>query len=205
MIPYETLNDQQLFEMHIKKDDKAYTEIFARYWNLLLLYTHGYLKNKEEAADIVQDVFYSFYKLRETLSASISLKAYLYRAAKNKLINISDREPIISRYLIYINQSLMLQSQSNTTDQETLLNELIGLIDKEVSEFPERMREIYELSRNQLLKNQEIAEKLDISVATVDKQMQKALKRLRLVIKRNFLLSTIMVIYLLYKIMNFFS
>ncbi len=135
------------------------------------------LGKPEVAEEVVQDVFYNIWKNRETLRITRSVQSYLYRSAYNNSM----------MYLRKMRREFFLED-GNSTDQAVdspdpaqalQLNEVSELIASTLERLPERTRQIFYLNRQEGLKYREIADKLSISVKTVEANMGKALKALR--------------------------
>jgi RNA polymerase sigma-70 factor, ECF subfamily len=158
---------------------KEFEKLFKSLYPLLCRYAERILNNKENAEQVVQDVFYLLWKNRETIDIRSSLKSYLYKAVFNKAMHLVEHEMVEKKYQSYL---AFHESQSISTDQSVIDGEVYQLYRQTLKELPDRCREVFLLSRNQGLKYIEIAEKLAISVKTVEANMGKALSMFR----RNF-------------------
>lgn len=174
---YQQFTDQELTDLLKSGDQQAYTEIYDRYIFVLLNHTYNKSGNREEAKDIVHEVFARLWANREQLQITGSLAGFLYTSARNIVLNQVIHKKVASKYFDSI---LQFQELPQTvTDHRIRENQLIAIIEKEIAELPPKMREVFELSRKQHLSHVEIAEKLDISVQTVSKHITNALKILR--------------------------
>ncbi|MNY42681.1 RNA polymerase sigma factor [compost metagenome] len=108
---------------------------------------------------------------------SSKLSVYLYGAVRHKFFNSLDHEKVKANYRASL--STFIDSGEYTTDNLLREKELIHLIEKEVSLLPPKMREVFELSRKEHLSHKEIAGRLNISDKTVKKQMNNAIKILK--------------------------
>jgi RNA polymerase sigma-70 factor (ECF subfamily) len=134
------------------------------------------LRSREAAEDVVQEVMLNLWRHRETLSVEDSLRAYLYRAVRNRALN-SARNDRVRREAI---PHLVPESPESPSSESALLEgELETAARAAIAELPPRCREIFELSRVKGLRYTEIAETLGISIKTVETQMGRALKSLR--------------------------
>ncbi len=175
---YNDLSDFDLVSL-IKTDDHvAYRELFFRYTGVL--YTHAYVKlqDREEARDAVQEVFSTLWSKRDSLEFQSNVSGYLYSSVRNRVLNILSRNKIKSNYITSLSD--YRKSYSDETDHLTRTNQLQAIIDKEMKNMPEKMREVFSLSRNHQLSHREIAEKLGISENTVKNHVHGALKILRI-------------------------
>jgi RNA polymerase sigma-70 factor (ECF subfamily) len=177
MVAYNNLNDFDLVALIREDDHQAYREIYYRYTGIL--YTHAYskLQNREEAKDVVQDVFSYLWSKRTTIEFQINISGYLYTSLRNKIFNIIAHKKIEAGYVDSL--QVFLDHGKADTDYLTRTNQLKEIIESEVANMPVKMREIFELSRKQLLSHREIALKLGITEKTVKNQVNNALKILR--------------------------
>lgn len=178
MAEYSALSEDSLISLIKENDEDAFREIYERYSGLLYVFAFKKLKNEDEAKDIVQEIFITLWDKRTDLNFHTSLSSYLFRAIRNRALNIfvhqKYRDDYASSFQHYLDQ--------RGTEADTLLmeKELAAIIEREIDALPEKMREIFLLSRNEQLSHREIAEKLGISELTVKTQVKKALRKLRL-------------------------
>jgi len=175
---YHNLNDFDLVALIKKDDHDAYREIYYRYTGIL--YTHAYskLQDREEAKDVVHDVFSYLWSKRGTIEFQINISGYLYQSLRNKILNIIAHKKIESEYAGSL--QTFLDHGKADTDQLTRVNQLKAIIESEMANMPAKMREIFELSRKKHLSHREIAQELGISEKTVKNQVNNALKILRI-------------------------
>ena len=174
---YNDLSDLDLISL-IKRDDHvAYRELFFRYTGVL--YTHAYLKlqDREEARDAVQEVFSMLWSKRESIDFQSNVSGYLYTALRNRVLNIFSKNKIRAGYIASLSD--YRKNYCSETDYLTRTNQLKAIVEKEIKNMPEKMREVFSLSRNHHLSHREIAEKLGISENTVKNHVHGALKILR--------------------------
>ena len=175
---YEQLTDQELTDLLRSGDQQAYIEIYNRYIFVLLNHTYNKTHDREEAKDIVHEVFAKLWASREQLEITSSLAGFLYTASRNIVLNQITRKKVEGKYFDSILK--FLEHPQTVTDHKVRENQLIALIEKEIAALPPKMREVFELSRKHHLSHREIAEKLDISEQTVSKHITNALKILRI-------------------------
>jgi RNA polymerase sigma-70 factor (ECF subfamily) len=136
----------------------------------------------EDSEDIVQDVFYKIWKNRAHLDESQSFVSYLFSAVKNSSLNLLDRKKHESKYTEIMALLYLRQRQENGI--ETLVaRDLEHDFSKALEHLPHECRKIFELSRFEGLKYQQIAERLNISIKTVETQMSRALFKIRFELK----------------------
>lgn len=125
----------------------------------------------------MQDVFISLFQLRESLDPEISVRAYLYVALKNRILNHYRHQSVQKRYEQYIAQQQLHVSDSISSNYHG--KELELQINAEIKKLPLQCRTVFLLSREEELPYKEIATHLNISVNTVEQHMRKALRILR--------------------------
>lgn len=162
----------------IKKGNiQEYELLFREYYQPLLSYAKSILKSKAEAEEIVQDIFFGLWKNKKKLNIHTSFSSYLYRAVHNNCLQLLKKE---KRKLNYQQDQRHFNPHESMSPGEILqYNELYETINNAVDELPENCKTIFKLNRFQGLKYSEIAEKLAISIKTVEANMTKALKHLR--------------------------
>lgn len=166
-------------------DELTFSYIYEQYWASLFKYVIRILPDQSDAADVIQETFITFWELREKQQHIKSIKAYLFIMARNLAFK---------RFRMHLRQHefqenfIAFHSQWDQATQQSIeTKDLSSLIDGEIDKLPERMREVFILSRKEHLSYQEIAEKLGISDATVKKQISNALKYLRLRIDEEYI------------------
>jgi RNA polymerase sigma-70 factor, ECF subfamily len=158
-------------------DKKVFDDIFNAYYAPLCRYCHRIVYDSVVAEEIVQDLFCKLWIKRDELEIETSLKAYLYRAVLNHSLNHLNHLKTEEKYRQYIG----FQIQGNLANPGELLEEqdIKRILSLAILQMPEKRRLIFEMSRQEEMKYSEIAEKLNISVKTVESQISKALEHLR--------------------------
>ncbi|HEY0177757.1 MAG TPA: RNA polymerase sigma-70 factor [Pedobacter sp.] len=177
MAEYGTYTDEQLTLLLKTGNKAAFTEIYNRYWPLLFLHVRRMLSDDELAQDVVQELFTRIWNKAEGLEFTTSLSAYLYSSVRNRVFNVIKHEKIKESSLLDI--AKFMEEGTLLADERLRYQELVNVIEAEITKMPEKMREIFELSRKDNLSHKEIAARLGISEHTVRKQVQRALKNLR--------------------------
>lgn len=177
MIDYSKYSDQELLVLLGKNDAAALAEIHNRYYPILYAHAYKRLPEREEVRDILQELFIYLWNTRNTITFTGHLSGYLYTSVRNRILNVYKHKKVRSGYITSF-QEFLVQSEP-IADEMLREKELVALIEREVSALPTQMRIIFELSRNQHLSHQEIADKLNISPLTVRKQVNNSLRILR--------------------------
>ncbi len=161
-----------------RKDDiSAFEILFKKYYAGLVNYAYSFTKDIDAAEEIVQEFFYNYWKNRKDINIKFSVKSYLYRAIRNNSLKYIEALGVRKRYADRVlNASKDLRGYEST---EIELAELNDMIEDALNELPERCGQIFRLSRFEGLKYEEIADQLSVSVKTVEANMSKALKFLR--------------------------
>jgi RNA polymerase sigma-70 factor, ECF subfamily len=168
------ITDPIIFQQIKKGDEAAFSRLFDGYYAALCFFAAKYLGDMDLSRSLVQQVFVDLWVKREKTDIAISVKSYLYRSVKNRCIDHLRKERNTSE----ISKSVENFSQMPFRDlvEEAELNDRINT---SINKLPEKCREIFLLCRFEGLKYAEIAQKLNISVKTVEMQMGIALKKLR--------------------------
>ncbi|MFV0267253.1 MAG: RNA polymerase sigma-70 factor [Draconibacterium sp.] len=170
------LNEEKKLVDEIRQgNEAAFEKIFRRYYRPLCLFATKILGDDETAEEVVQDFFVKLWERREGFIVETSVKNYLFRSVKNLSINVIKHEQIKLKHA----QQVMADAEANDFKDHFTEVDLERAIEKSIEELPEKRREIFRLSREEGLKYREIAERLNISIKTVEVQMGLAIKTLR--------------------------
>ncbi|WP_163322731.1 RNA polymerase sigma-70 factor [Draconibacterium mangrovi] len=170
-----SFEENNLFENIQQGDEKAFEKLFKLYYGYLCNFATKLINDDVAAEEIVQDLFVKFWERRADLKVETSLKNYLFRSVKNLCLNHIKHSNI---KLLYA-QKMIAESEINSFNNDYIEVDLAADIAKSIEELPEKRREIFRLSREEGLKYREIAEKLNISIKTVEAQISLAIKSLR--------------------------
>ena len=155
-------------------DEQAFESLFRLYYQALCLYAKKIVIELETAEELVQDIFLKLWEKREHLEVHSGIKAYLYKSVYNKCLDHLKHLQVQEKYL----KEARSNYQPTVYSDEVERSELETKIFQSVETLPVKTREIFEMNRFQGLKYREIADKLQISVKTVESHMGKALKTL---------------------------
>jgi len=173
-VTYSKLSDKELTTLLKQGDKTAFTHIYNRYWSKLYLSAYNILREQQGSEDIVQEILVQLWLKREHQQID-SLKAYLHTAIRFQVFK-AIRAGKVRMGLFEQIESINI---NNEADYRLMENDINSIYEKGLAELPEKCREIFTLSRKEQLSNKEIAERLNISVKTVENQMTIALKRLK--------------------------
>lgn len=166
-------DDILLLKLIQAKDEQAFKYLFDTYFVSLCRYVHLYVDSTQEGEELVLDLFMYFWEHSSQINLNLSLKAYLFQAARNRCLNfLRDRKSTLSLDIV-----------NDVANEETTslleMEELSRLIQEAICALPDKCREVFQLSREGNKTNQEIANEMNVSVKTVEAQITKALKRIK--------------------------
>jgi len=166
-------------------DDSNFEEIYLNYFPRLLRFAQEYVPAKEDAENILQDVFMTLWERRGDLKIHISLASYLFILIKNRCIDHLRRLKQAEIGKKKMQESFDYEHQMKLYSLEALDETFVSDVDFErvitraIDSLPPRCREIFILNKLNGKKYKDIAEELQISVSTVENQMSIALRKLR--------------------------
>lgn len=173
--------------MALKRDDQeSFTRIFRAYYKDLVLFGGTFIPEKSVCEDIVQNIFLKLWNDRQTLEIEISLKSYLLKAVRNNCLDELRHRKIVDEHVTHELKSALMDADE--TENYVLYSDLCRQLKNALAQLPPAEREVFEMSRLENIKYQEIANRLKISVRTVENRISNALKRLRILLKDYFLL-----------------
>jgi RNA polymerase sigma-70 factor, ECF subfamily len=171
------LKDILLIQGLVKKDKVVFDYIFTYYYSSLGAFAMQYLLDKNGAEDLVQDFFISLWIEAPQLQINSSLKSYLFSSIKNRCLDVQKHHKVTEKYKTFLLFSA--KNEDDSADHYFAESELRLAIERSLTKMAPRCREIFELSRNNGLSNQEISDQLGISKRTVELQITNSLKILR--------------------------
>lgn len=173
-----SFTDEQLLQQMADGQRQAFTLLYSRYWEDLYVTAAKALRSKEEAADVVQDVFLSLWTRRNDLNIHGSLAAYLHTSVRYICIHYIQKNITRRDYLVQFAEVLIGSTNPNA-EINLRLKEIEQTVNKTIAMMPAKMQEVYKLSRHEHLSQKEIAENMCISVETVKKHIHHALHLIR--------------------------
>ena len=161
----------------IEGDEDAFCELYATYKNRLIYFAMRFLKSREYAEDVFQDAFTVVWQSRRFINPDASFSSYLYTIMRNRILNQLRNAANEEK----LKESILSQALDYTEDtkREVMLNDLKSLISHALQQLTPRQREIFEMSREAQPSHKEIADKLGISVNTVQEHISTSLKLIR--------------------------
>jgi len=167
-------------------DIRAYETLFRRYYDPLCMYGNKITNNMDAAEEIVQELFYTLWKDRESLRIVWSVKPYLYGAVRNQSLQYLEHLKVREHYYRKIMASNPPESDPHDSPQEILeYKELEQRLELALESLPKRRRDIFRMNRFEGKKYEQIALEMSLSVKTIEAEMSKALQVLRKSLKFN--------------------
>lgn len=176
---------EENFNERIQRGDvKAFETLFSSHYVKLTLFANRFLNDLAASEEIVSDVFAGLWEKRNTFIINTSIQSYLYKMTQNKCLNFIKHKKVENEYIGYLVRNNLLDDFHRSWNPY-LTKELEDQAKKAIEKLPEKCREVFKLSRFEHLKNREIAQRLNISPKTVERQITIALEKLRAYLKHS--------------------
>lgn len=173
--------DEYLFSLLQRDDADAFTRIYNKYHKILFALAFDYLRDRDLAEDIIQQVFLRLWEQRTRLLVRVNLGNYLYTVTKNLVLKtIQERnKEVLQAYEVDFVMNISHGNMTEKIRSEKEIEELYEAIDK----LPEQKKAVCRLKLEEELSNQQISDKLGISVKTVKSHYNQAIRFLRFHLK----------------------
>ena len=168
----------QEFILSLKEGrEEAFRLLYRQYHSKLFRYCFRFVKSKDLADDLAQTIFVKIWTKRDTLMTGHSFDAFLFRIAKNTIFDYFRGQAAESSFV----ETLYERTQwlHNHPEEQILYNDLQNVVREVVDQLPEQRRRIFQMSREQGMSYDEIAQSLSISPNTVKEQVARALRFIR--------------------------
>lgn len=175
------LNDsiiRQLLSLLKEGDEAAFESLYNHLAKRLFHFVYSKVRNKEVAEEILQEIFVSLWNNRKTLEINTSLDAYLYGAAKNKVMSFIRSEQVRRKYAVEFTQFAQ-EHYDNSVQEQMDVNDLNVILQSKIAELPDKCQVAFRMSRMEHTPIPQIAEKMNISRRTVENYITQALRHLR--------------------------
>ncbi|MFY0253821.1 RNA polymerase sigma-70 factor [Chitinophaga sp. 30R24] len=173
----QELTDEALLLLLQSGDEQALTLLYRRHWQSLFLSAYQVLKDKEACKDLVQELFTELWQKSRRIQINSSMKAYLSASIRYKVFRYIRRREVREELFDH----LLERTDTTSPESELAVKDLQGLLNNLIDALPEKCRIIFRMSRDQHLTHKEIAQRLNVSIKTVENQINIALRRLRTV------------------------
>jgi RNA polymerase sigma-70 factor (ECF subfamily) len=171
------IRDNEIIERIRQGDIKQFEALFRSSYASLVKYSKTLIKDHDTAEEIVQDLFFRLWQNKEKIKIESSLNGYLFRSVHNRCLQYIEHQKVVERHAkeMTYEQVTGAESPADVLQYKELQAKIARIIEK----LPERCGQIFCMNRYEGLKYSEIAEKLSVSVKTVEANMGKALKEFR--------------------------
>ncbi len=170
-------NDSILIRQLRKGNHLAFNQLYTKYFSKLYGFSRQITGNKEDAEEIVQEVFVKIWEIRNTLDPGKNFANLLFTISKHKIYNKARQRVYNQAYQNYIQTHVDISNE--ITGLEIAQKETQTLINQAIAHLPERRREVFILSKVEGFSNKEIADKLNTSLSNIENHINKALKTVR--------------------------
>lgn len=178
---YDKYSDAELSAFLSQRDHAAFTEIYKRYWQPMFIYALKRLRNEDEAADVIQDLFTQVWNRADQVQIETALKSYLFTSVRNQTLNILARDKRVEAYVEKL--AIAFEEGLNSTDQEVSFREFSMLLEREVQNLPPRMKAVYIKNKEQGKSHKTISEELGITEDSSKTTLNRALTELKTKLK----------------------
>ena len=165
-------------------NERAYLQLFERYYTLLAMFAYRYLGDKQAAEDAVHDVVLNLWQKKENFVSITTLKTYLYNAVRNRCLNMLDYHQVRRTYI-------QKMSEQRSEEFDYLETEVYGRLREAIGMLSEPQRKIFDLTL-QGFDTAEIAEKMNLSVDAVKAHRKRGKKQLKEIFKNSMLWGVIL-------------
>ncbi|MFN4144803.1 MAG: RNA polymerase sigma-70 factor [Runella sp.] len=168
-----------LFEKVQRQNDyQAFEKLFKSYYRPVCNYAFKILHSPETAEEVASDIFLKIWRNRERIEIQSSFDSYLFRAVRNQCFDYLKSQPKMPDLDISEINHEQIES-TPSPEQEMAYWQLYEKVEAAIEKLPTQCKLIFRMSRDEGLKYREIADKLGLSIKTVETQMGRALKSLR--------------------------
>ena len=169
--------DEELVEQLRNGSHSAFGTLYARYKRQLTAYCYRFLKDEDEVEDVVQDIFLQLWETRDSLNTTLSFSSYLYTLAHNRMLNLIRQWNVHTHFAEKM--AMNAKEATNETEETIMDNDYYALLNEMIDSLSPKQKEIFRLSRIEGLTYKEIAEKMHISVDTVQEHASLALRKIK--------------------------
>jgi len=171
-------SNTELIKLLKKGDIAAFDAIYNQYCHKLHQFVFMYLKQEEDAEEVVQEVFIKIWESREKVDVYLSFESFLFTIAYNSTMSLLRKRVSETKSREYLKSLQKIETEEKVID-EIQYNELNNKVQSLLEQLTPRQSEIYLLSREEGLSHKEIAIKLNISESTVNNHLVTILKFLK--------------------------
>lgn len=173
-------SDKELIRRLKKGDIDAFSRIFYAYSSKLYHFAYGYLKSKEDAEEMVQEIFSKIWDKRADIKEEYEFRSYLFSIAFNYIKKHFRSKALINKYAEFATTN---NQESKQIQEDVNYASLKLRVDQLVDQMPEKRKSVFLKSRVEGKNSKEIAAEMNISPSTVENHLNQALRFLRLHLK----------------------
>lgn len=178
MIDYTSQYDDEKLMQQVKAGNMfAFDALYMKYSKRLYKFVFSILKSQEDSKNIVQEGFLQLWEKRSSVKKDVSVKSFIFTIAYHSAVAVLREKAKESKYLDYL--KTLQHPEEEPEDIEQQYTDMVRQVEVIINSLPARQKEIYLLNKVQKLKYKEIAERLNISVNTVETLMSRSLKTIR--------------------------
>jgi RNA polymerase sigma-70 factor (family 1) len=189
---YASYSEQELLEAIRHDNEKAFEEIFNRYWSKVYGTAYSLVRSREVTQEIVQGLFISLWDKRASLTIN-NLLSYLTTAARHRALDVIESQLVRQKHWDYYKR--FIPQQACTTEQDIAFNELVVAIEEKLELLPEKSKRVFMLNHMEGRSVQEIANILNLSEKAIQYHLTKSTKELKLHLK-DYIISVVICSYL---------
>ena len=178
---FKEKTDTELATLLIRDNEAAFSELYVRYKDKLYYFCLHLLKSKEEANDIVQEIFIRLWESRSFINPELSFSSFLYTMARNRILNYFRDIDIDEK----VKQILSAQkiTEEEAIDSKIIYTEYQMILQNAISQLPPQRQMIFNMSRIESMSHKEIAALLEMTTKGVEFHISKSTRALRLALK----------------------
>lgn len=159
-------------------DEQAFELLYRRYFVRLCAFANKFLSDPQTSEEVVQDVFLKLWENRSMLRSEGSVKSFLFQSVHNKSLNLLAHQKVANHYSEMI-RAVYSKPEEFDVLESLMAKELNLRIGTIINDLAPECKKIFLMSRADGKKHHEIAEELNISIKTVETQINRALKKFR--------------------------
>lgn len=172
-----TYDEKRVLELLGQGSEFAFIQLYDKYQKQIYLAALKFLDSREQAEEIVQEVFMDVWLRKEEISSVLNIKAFLYAMAKNLVYKTYRRQGYVQKASEEFARTALIE---NATEDMINSHDYEKLLLNAVSSLSDTQRQIFLMAKEEGLSHKQIAEKLDLTVLSVKSHMKRALREIRL-------------------------
>ena len=175
-----TYTDHQLVASLVSGNEKAFDELFRRYWNKAFEVAYGKVKSKAQAEEIVQDIFMDLWNKRTSLSIE-SFDKYLYSSVRYQALNKIRSQLVHQKYWEYYRT--FIPREECTTEKTVYFHDLLNRIEERLNQLPRKTKKVFYMNKLEGKSLKDIASRLRLSEKAIEYHLSRSLKELKVYLR----------------------